>query len=277
MADGNAPAFDVPAEALTRRTRTPGQHRSITLNAGRASKREIHALQMLGHAEEIATYDRPRTRGDCLPGGCNGERPCPWVSCKAHLALDVDEVNGSIKVNFPDLEVWELRDTCALDVADRDGITLEEVGKLMNLTRERVRQLELQALSGAAQSTELVTTLDAPPAIVRAPIVRKRKGGSRVRPAVGATPPQRTYAEAYLAGDSVGDVAREHHVSTRTVLRALRACGVEIRPRGRTRSHLLARARTLLSQGHDVHSAALAVGLPVARIRSMIAYDQGAR
>lgn len=273
MADGSAPAYDVPATALVRRAR---QRRSITLNAGRASRREIHALRAQGYAEEIATYDRPVTRGDCLPGGCNGARPCPWVSCKAHLAIDVDEVNGSMKVNFPDLEVWEMRDTCALDVADRGGITLEEVGAVMNLTRERVRQLELQALSGAAQSTELVTTLDAPPAIVRAPIVRKRKGGPRVKPVVSVTPPQRTYAAAYLAGDSVGDVAREHHVSTRTVLRALRACGVEIRPRGRTRSHLLARARTLLSQGHDVRSAALAVGLPVARIRSMIAYDQGA-
>jgi len=275
MADGGAP--DVRLEALTRRgTREPGLRRSATLPA-RASRAQIDRLVHERNDLIVAQYNRPRTRGDCLPGGCNGARPCPWVSCKAHLALDVDEINGSMKVNFPDIEVWEMRDTCALDVADRDGITLEEVGELMNLTRERVRQLELQALSGAAQSTELVTTLDAPPAMQRAPIVRKRKGGPRVKPVVSVTPPQRTYAAAYLAGDSVGDVAREHHVSTRTVLRALRACGVEIRPRGRTRSHLLARARTLLSQGHDVHSAALAVGLPVARIRSMIAYDLGAR
>ena len=170
MADGNAPAF-VPAEALTRRTRTPGQHRSITLNAGRASKREIHALQMMGYAEEIATYDRPRTRGDCLPGGCNGERPCPWVSCKAHLAIDVDERTGSLKLNFPDVDVWEMPHTCALDIADESGKTLEEIGTLTNLVRERVRQLEVRALAGVAQASVLLEYLDAPPTIHRAPPV----------------------------------------------------------------------------------------------------------
>ena len=168
-ADGHAPAYDVPAEALTRRTRTPGQHRSITLNAGRASKREIHALQMMGYAEEIARYDRPRTRGDCLPGGCNGARPCPWVSCKAHLAIDVDERTGSLKLNFPDLEVWEMEHTCALDIADEGGRTLEETGVAMALTRERTRQLEVRGLARTAQSTTLLDYLDAPPARLRAP------------------------------------------------------------------------------------------------------------
>lgn len=45
-------------------------------------------------------------------------------------------------MNFPDLEVWEMTETCALDVADRGGITLEDVGILLNLTRERIRQVE---------------------------------------------------------------------------------------------------------------------------------------
>jgi hypothetical protein len=75
------------------------------------------------------------------------ERPCPFVACKYHLYIDVHPVRGSIKVNFPDVEVWEMTDTCALDIADRGGITLEEVGQIMNLTRERVRQLETQGLA----------------------------------------------------------------------------------------------------------------------------------
>jgi hypothetical protein len=185
VADGNAPAF-VPAEALTRRTRTPGQHRSITLNAGRASKREIHALQMLGHAEEIATYDRPQTRGDCLPGGCNGERPCPWVSCKAHLALDVDERTGSLKLNFPDVDVWEMAATCALDIADEGGRTLEETGVAMALTRERTRQLEVRGLAKTAQAATLLDYLDAPPARLRPPPPEpKVPVGRRARMAAG--------------------------------------------------------------------------------------------
>jgi DNA-directed RNA polymerase sigma subunit (sigma70/sigma32) len=62
------------------------------------------------------------------------------------LYLDVNPETGSIKLNFPDKEVWELEETCALDVAERGGITLEEVGEILNLTRERIRQLEVTAL-----------------------------------------------------------------------------------------------------------------------------------
>jgi len=38
-------------------------------------------------------------------------------------------------------------DTCALDVADRLGITLEECGSRENLVRERVRQCEVDSLT----------------------------------------------------------------------------------------------------------------------------------
>ncbi len=86
---------------------------------------------------------RPKTRADCG----EGERPCPYVSCKYNLYVDVNPRTGSVKMNFPDKELWELAETCALDVADRAGITLEEVGVIMNLTRERVRQLEMRGLA----------------------------------------------------------------------------------------------------------------------------------
>src|SRR5574342_1333734 len=86
---------------------------------------------------------RPRSRADCA----NGPRPCMFISCKHHLYLDVNPSTGSIKLNFPDKEVWDLGETCALDVADRGGITLEEVGSIMNLTRERIRQVETRGLA----------------------------------------------------------------------------------------------------------------------------------
>jgi hypothetical protein len=85
---------------------------------------------------------RPKVRADCA----TGPRPCPYVSCKFNLYVDVNPRTGSVKMNFPDKELWEIADTCALDVADRGGITLEEVGAIMNLTRERVRQLETRGL-----------------------------------------------------------------------------------------------------------------------------------
>ena len=94
--------------------------------------------------------NRPRTRADCVIG----PRPCQFVSCKHNLYLDVNPETGSIKLNFPDKEIWELEHTCALDVAEKGGITLEEVGAIMNLTRERIRQVETRGLMKLREATE---------------------------------------------------------------------------------------------------------------------------
>lgn len=80
---------------------------------------------------------RPLCRGECR----NGVRPCPYVSCRYHLYLDINEATGSLKINFPDKEPDELVETCALDVAERGRTSLERTGYLLNMTRERVRQL----------------------------------------------------------------------------------------------------------------------------------------
>jgi hypothetical protein len=111
--------------------------------AGPPAPEELELLQQI---ERL----RPRTRADCV----NGPRPCLFVSCKHHLYLDVNPNTGSVKLNFPDKEIWELAHTCALDVADQGGITLEEVGDIMNLTRERVRQVEALGLSKLRAATE---------------------------------------------------------------------------------------------------------------------------
>jgi hypothetical protein len=84
---------------------------------------------------------RPVTRGDCA----DGPRPCPWVSCRHHLYLDVLE-GGALRLNFPHLEPWELEQTCSLDVAEAEERTLDGAGAMLNLTRERTRQLEAKAL-----------------------------------------------------------------------------------------------------------------------------------
>lgn len=130
-------AEEQPAEP--RRRRRVGA-RKVTLSLRRATKTELRHLQVL-NAAEPHIEERPRHRGDCMPGGCNAERPCPWAGCRYHLALEVGRT-GALTINFPDREIDELPDTCALDVAERGGLTLEEVGARMNLTRERVRQYE---------------------------------------------------------------------------------------------------------------------------------------
>jgi len=89
---------------------------------------------------EDATTDKPDTDG---LAHC---RPCLRVSCKYNLYLDINRATGSIKTNFPHLEPEEMRDSCTLDVADQMGITLEDVGEILNLTRERIRQLETRGM-----------------------------------------------------------------------------------------------------------------------------------
>ncbi len=116
-----------------------GLRRSKTIALKKLSDEE--RLEIAAVLEDLDAL-RPKDRADCR----TGERPCPFVSCKYHLYLDVNPHTGSIKLNFPDLEVWELAETCALDVADRGGMTLEEVGELLNLTRERIRQVESTGL-----------------------------------------------------------------------------------------------------------------------------------
>lgn len=43
-------------------------------------------------------------------------------------------------------KVADFSQSCALDVADRGGATLEEIGDMLGLTRERVRQVEEEAM-----------------------------------------------------------------------------------------------------------------------------------
>ena len=134
----------------------PERKRSRTMSR-KEMARDLRRRRLLGEVdpeegELLKTIEqlRPRNRVDCA----NGARPCLFVSCKHHLYLDVNPETGSVKLNFPDKEIWELAETCALDVADRGGITLEEVGTIMNLTRERIRQVETRGLLKLRAATD---------------------------------------------------------------------------------------------------------------------------
>jgi hypothetical protein len=130
--------------------------RARTISIKRLSKRELErGRQQFPESD----YRRPMARAHCMQGE-HADRPCAFVSCKYHLYLDVSERTGAIKLNFPDLEVWELPESCALDIADRGGITLEEVGVIMNLTRERIRQLETKGLAKLKALGEMVALQD---------------------------------------------------------------------------------------------------------------------
>lgn len=136
--------------------RVPAGREPVRARVGLPVWQELGAAQAPAPADEAAGYARPRTRADCLAGGSNAQRPCPWVSCAAHLALDVRD-HGSyatVKESFPGVEVWEMAETCALDVADRGGVTAEEVAALLNLTVERARKVEALAVERVEAGAE---------------------------------------------------------------------------------------------------------------------------
>lgn len=124
-----------------------------------------------GRRESLEIY-RPQVRRDCEPcpicqsvrdglvslgplhcGHADDEviwhsRPCVFVGCRENLYLDVTD-NGSIKMTRPELEPEEMRQSrsCVLDVANNGPLTLDDVGWALDVSRERVRQLEVHALS----------------------------------------------------------------------------------------------------------------------------------
>jgi len=122
-------------------TRRP-QPRKSTVNLQRETKSERRRLALIDDpltAEEETL--RPRTREDCA----GGPRPCPWISCRYHLYLEVGRT-GNLTFYYPHLEPSDIPETCALDVADRGPQSLDAVGRLYNITRERARQVEKIAL-----------------------------------------------------------------------------------------------------------------------------------
>jgi len=126
-----------------RRKRRRRPVRGKTLQVRKMPKEYRRLLEALYPDPEFE-WKRPMTRAECK----DSPRPCPFVSCRYHLYMDINEEkrNGAIKINFPDLDVHEMAHTCVLDLAEGGPRTLDEVGEYMNLTRERVRQIEEECL-----------------------------------------------------------------------------------------------------------------------------------
>lgn len=122
------------------------------------------------HAD-TASYDEPipRTYGECQERALGtATNPCWYLRCRYNLLIDLEPRTGSYKVTWPDLTSGAYGDeyhalpqhTCALHEAAHGGLTLDEVGVMMNLTRERVRQIETKALHRLRDLSDLVRAVD---------------------------------------------------------------------------------------------------------------------
>lgn len=160
---------------------SPKPRATITITLAKESRAERH-LAIYNAEPYPDDARRPLIRAECAPGPHrNGRRPCGWIGCRHHLALDVN-VNEdprkppSISIRREELE--DLPETCSLDVADREsgkhiskengkflspvswrdsgsavegnqlgaGCTLAEVAAIMGITRQRAQQIEMTAL-----------------------------------------------------------------------------------------------------------------------------------
>ena len=161
-----------PARAFSSRAGAQIAARSssaATSTAGSAAQATLPIAIGRKHTPDpMLAIPRPTTRAECLQEG----RPCPWVSCRHHLLLEVARTKGgrdvrptSLRLNRPRtgakgrrpglassaahhvVQQWiddaverllGMRYTCALDVVEEypDGLTERCVGLVLGVTEK---------------------------------------------------------------------------------------------------------------------------------------------
>lgn len=106
-------------------------------------------LRALEDDDAVDLEWRPRSRRDCA----QVPRPCPFVGCRHNLWLDTT-ASGAFRINHA-VDPEALSASCALDEASAGPATLAEVGRRLNITRERVRQIEAMALKKLGKRGDL--------------------------------------------------------------------------------------------------------------------------
>lgn len=95
--------------------------------------------------EGVVEYADDRLKcGHTLVEAFNHSRPCVWARCSLNLYQDTDKF-GRMTLAVPRLEIWEMRQTCVQDLADRGHVTHEEIGQIYKVSRQSIQQLEDRA------------------------------------------------------------------------------------------------------------------------------------
>ncbi len=135
---------------LEETARAAGMSPAAAGRALRAGRRTLSLDEPLGDAGE-------NYLGELLP---DAERPDPLVRLN-HAALSAEIDNALDSLNYREREILRLR----FGLSDGCAYTLSEVGQIFAVTRERIRQIELEAMRKLRQpsrANRLASFLDPP-------------------------------------------------------------------------------------------------------------------
>lgn len=111
--------------------------------------RPRRARRVRSAGEVLELFNRPRRPFKFAE--CEADpRPCPFVSCRHHLALDV-RADGGLTINFPGLEadpgavLAAAPFTCSLKRAAAGEMMLEDIAPIFDVTSERISQISTEA------------------------------------------------------------------------------------------------------------------------------------
>lgn len=111
------------------------------LTVKQAARIVFRSLPIVGQPSREG--ERPTMRGQCE----DGPRPCPWVECRYHLAIDrTSERWGAEVVTVSGRFDWS-RPTCALDCADDGPMSSRSVAAAMGLHRQAIQRIERRAMA----------------------------------------------------------------------------------------------------------------------------------
>src|SRR5215211_6119192 len=144
----------MPVHIVDRERKIARAERELHLKLGRAPKLPLKQVREVQEAARAVTsLDRPvGTEGDASLGDLVAGQEAPPEE-ELEISLRQDALRRAI-AELPDRERDVLKMRFGLN-GDPDPQSLEAIGKTLGLTRERVRQIETEALSRLAVSREL--------------------------------------------------------------------------------------------------------------------------
>jgi RNA polymerase primary sigma factor len=160
----------IPVHIAERETKLARAERDLTARLGRgptdqelakATKLSLkHVREVRQAARAVTSLDRPLgDEGDASVGDLvAGE--APPIDEQVQLSLQEEALHRAL-ATLPERERAVLRLRYGLE-GDADPKSLEEIGRLLGLTRERVRQIEARALDQLARQRELEALQELP-------------------------------------------------------------------------------------------------------------------